>query len=204
MESEPPPFRFLSMPEPCLPGLCLHPPGWWQRENHTKLLMLVSSGQDRQSKDSSSHISIVPCSVKAEPLKATRYLSQPTEDILGSSQVTVWAVEPTTQGPPLPGYLFLGGEGAWGLSKSSPPHPTPTGVISIGPFVKVEDPTPLSWLGETKVTKTNVRLPPNLLDAGVWLLEGLVGRCLPGRGAVMAFGSALFRGTWPFMFQGYP
>ena len=103
MESEPPPLRFLSTPEPCLPDLCLHPPGWWQKENHTQRLMLVSSGQDPQRKDSSSYVVIVPCSVKAEPWKATRDLSQPTEDILGSSQVTVWAVEPTTQDPPLPG-----------------------------------------------------------------------------------------------------
>ena len=78
MESESPPSRFLSMPEPRLPGLCLRPPGWWQGEDQATLLTLVSSGRDH-------HGLSVPCSVKAEPLKATRYLPQPTEDILGSS-----------------------------------------------------------------------------------------------------------------------
>ena len=87
--------------------------------------MLVSSGQDPQSKDASSYVLIVPCSVKDEPQKATRYLSQPTEDILGSSQVTVWAVEPTTQDPPLPGCLFFLGEGGLGAFNifPTPPHP---------------------------------------------------------------------------------
>lgn len=76
--------------------------------------------------------------------------------------------------------LFLGGRGPGGSQHH--PHPSPTGVISIGPFVKVGDPTPLSWLGEAKVTKTDVLLPPNLLGAGLGLLEALVGRCLKGGG----------------------
>lgn len=157
--------------------------------------MLVSSGQDPQSKDASSYVPIVPCSVKAEPRKATRYLSQPTENILGSSRVTVWAVEPTTQDPPLPGCLFFLGQGGLGALNIFPTPPHPPGVISIGPFVKVGDPTPLSWLGETKVRKTNVLFPPNLLDAGAWLLGGLVGRCLRGRGAVMPLDLCAVRGT---------
>lgn len=70
MKTRPPPFRCLSLPELCSPGLCPHRTGWWQREGHAQLT-LVSSGPDPQGKNSSRHILVVPCSVKVEPRKAT-------------------------------------------------------------------------------------------------------------------------------------
>lgn len=54
-----------------------------------------------------SRVSMVPCSVRGEPLEETRQPSEQTEDVQGPGQGRVWAVEPNLQDPSLLGHFWV-------------------------------------------------------------------------------------------------
>lgn len=83
-----------------------------------------------------SRVSMVPCSVRGEPLEATRQPSEQTEGVPGPGQGRAWAVEPTLQDPSLLGHFwveFCQG----GLLATPTPHGSGT---SVWPFPEGEGP----------------------------------------------------------------